>query len=148
MTFEENSDNAQRAAGVKIMCLVAHLECVIDLIEDLSFHPEVHKFKQKKVAELFKTESGITMKNLLYAFKTPAMQNTDDIQLEVFAMIKKIKELNMEAIHNTAASYHNMLQRKERVSAPLKSWLERNPSQPYSHDIRATTRKVRIPRNS
>jgi len=101
MIFEANPENAQRAAGIKIMCLVAHLECVIDLVEDLSFHPEVHKFKHKKLAENFKSEAGITMKNLLYAFKTKEMQNTDDIQLDVFAMIKKIKEINMHALANT-----------------------------------------------
>lgn len=101
MTFNPESETDQMAAGVKIMCLVAHLECAIDLIEDLSFHPEVHKFKYKKLAENFKYEAGITMKNLLYAFKTPVMDNTDDIQLEVFAMIKKIKEINMHALSNT-----------------------------------------------
>lgn len=101
MTFEQYSENTQRAAGVKLMCLSAHLECIIDLIEDLSFHPEVHKFKQKKVAEQFRTEAGITLKNILYAFKTPEMQNTDEIQLDVFAMIKKIKEINMNALADT-----------------------------------------------
>lgn len=101
ITFEEIPENFQRTAGLKLMVLSAHLECVIDLVEDLKFHPEVYKFKQKKVAEAFKTEAGLTLKNMLYAFKSDDYDNTDDIQLEVFAMIKKIKEINMQALSNS-----------------------------------------------
>lgn len=101
MTFEDIPENFQRTVGLKLMVLSAHLECVIDLIEDLKMHPDVHKFKHKKVAEAFKTEAGLTLKNMLYAFKSPEMNNTDDTQLEVFAMIKKIKEINMQALSNS-----------------------------------------------
>jgi hypothetical protein len=101
MTFEDIPENFKRTAGLKLMVLSAHLECVIDLIEDLKFHPEVYKFKQKKVAEQFKAEAGVTLKNILYAFKSSEIDNTDDIQLEVFAMIKKIKEINMQALSNS-----------------------------------------------
>lgn len=102
MIFEEMPQTVQKQVGLKLMCLIAHLECAIDLVDELSFHPEVHRFKQKKSAETFKTEAGLTLKNLLYAFKSKDMDNTDAIQLDVFAMIKKIKELNMEAISNTS----------------------------------------------
>ena len=101
MTFEEIPENTQRTIALKLMCLCAHLDCAIDLAYELDFHPFVKTFRHDKSSEKFKKEAGIALQNLLYAFKTPDMTNTDEIQLEVFAMIKKIKEINMLALKNS-----------------------------------------------
>lgn len=108
MIFEETPKKEQRKVALKLMCLMAHLECAIDLAYELDFHPFVRTFHHNKSSEKFKKEAGVALKNTLYAFKSDQIENTDDIQLEVFAIIRQIKELNMEAINNTSLEINDI----------------------------------------
>mgnify|MGYP000128969689 CR=1 FL=1 len=109
MIFEETPQEVQRVATIKLMCLLSHLECAIDLAEELDFHPDVKRLRETKTSERFKRAAGIALKDILYNFKSPGLTDhngtlitsNDDIQIEVFGIIKKMKELNMEAMVNT-----------------------------------------------
>lgn len=111
MKFEELPPEDRRKISLKLLFLVAHLECSINLMDELSFHPEVHKFKYKKSANVFKDQAGIALKNILYDFKDESfldengnpVSNTDDIQLQAFKIMDKVVELNIEAVNILAA---------------------------------------------
>ncbi len=111
MNFEDLSKEKRRELSVKLMFLLGYLENAIDIADELSCHPSIHKFNFKKTSNNFRDAAGVLLKEVLYDFKGEhfhddegnRITNTDDIQKEAFVIIEQIKKLNKIAIEELCA---------------------------------------------
>jgi len=91
MEFQDLPLQTKREKAFKVMYLMAHLECVIDMIEELSFQPDINKFSFKRAAKNCSSESATVLKNIMY---DPGIDSSEMnlAQLQHFDIIKRIKD--------------------------------------------------------
>jgi len=91
MEFQDLPLQTKREKAFKVMYLMAHLECVLDMIEELSFQPDIYKFSFKKSLKSCSSESAIVLKNIMY---DPGINSSEMnlAQLQHFDIIKRIKD--------------------------------------------------------
>lgn len=106
MKFQDLPDEKRRQLITKLLFLISHLECALDIVDELTFHPSVYRFNYKRTSNAFRDAAGQILKEVLYDFKHEhftdengnRVTNTDDIQLESFKITERVKLMNRETI--------------------------------------------------